>query len=51
MNKLIYRVPSKITAPPPNNNFFEFKGYRFFLPKFFIRKRGKETEFKNIEKQ
>lgn len=27
----------------------DFKGYKFFLPKLFARKKGKESEYINVE--
>jgi hypothetical protein len=29
----------------------EFKGYRFFIPKLFVKKKGKESEFINVEQK
>ena len=35
--------------PPLGYKTHEFKGYKFFLPKFYARKKGKESEYKHIE--
>ncbi len=45
------KVPSKITRPPVGYKTLEYKGYKFFLPKFFVKKKGKESEFMNIERK
>ena len=29
----------------------EFKGYKFFMPKLFVRKKGKESEYINVEQR
>ena len=43
------KIPSKILMPPVGYKTVEFKGYKYFLPKLFVRKKGKESEYINIE--
>ncbi|CDW74435.1 arm repeat protein [Stylonychia lemnae] len=45
------KIPSKILAPPVGYKALEFKGYKFFIPKLFIRKKGKESEYINVEQK
>ena len=45
----VQKIPSKLTHPPPLYKALQFKGYKFFIPKLFVRKKGKESEYINIE--
>ena len=45
------KIPSKILQPPIGYKTVDFKGYRFFLPKIFVRKKGKESEYINLEQK
>eukprot|EP00347_Sterkiella_histriomuscorum_P016136 403354352 len=45
------KIPSRILAAPMGYRPIEFKGYKFFLPKLFARKKGKESEYINVEQR
>jgi hypothetical protein len=36
-----------LQSPGPQYRPVEFKGYRFFLPKIMIRRKGKESEYQS----
>jgi hypothetical protein len=44
-SKLQTRVPLKVLEPPKQYKPISYNGYRFFLPKSFYRRKGKESEF------
>jgi len=45
------KIPSKIVQPFLGYKTLEFKGYKFFVPKLFVRKKGKESEYINVEQR
>lgn len=52
--KLIKKIPKKITHPPENKDGIKYKSetyknYKFFMPKEFVKKRGKESEYEQAE--
>lgn len=47
----VTRVPSSLTKAPNGYKSIEFKGYKFFLPRMFIKKKGKESEYVDTERK
>ncbi|TNV85265.1 hypothetical protein FGO68_gene15236 [Halteria grandinella] len=41
------KIPIQILQPPNQHRTVEYKGYRFFLPKVIIKRKGKDSEYVN----
>jgi len=45
----VAKIPSVITAASQGYKTVEFKGYKFYLPKLYVKKKGKESVYVNVE--